>query len=124
MRKYYELDSVMFAYYPNDNLATLIETGLQTNSKETGDVWIEYKRNTYLCCALGLAVVGKYGQAKGYQLFHETFNETGDWLETLARLLPATHEEITLVNDLHCVGMSAENIATLLGGNHVLSTEM
>lgn len=89
-----------------EQLAEWIEIGLKKD-KVTEDheypLNRPYHRTEYRCCALGLALTGKFGcPEKAYLALHERVEAQQDYLSAFAYLLDIPRERSETIDHEHC----------------------
>lgn len=98
----------------NAELAGLIECGLATpNVKECHTQWMFKEDNgTFHVCALGLALIGKYGGAEdAYKEYKREAHATEQFpLETIHKLINISFDMTFAIDSTHCQGISAMQI--------------
>jgi hypothetical protein len=105
----------MAVFFKNNRIAGYIRKGLRMNVEESKDCWLDSFDGQYYACALGLAVIGKFGLRKGSKIFYENLNRN-DYAELKAfseilQIQPLLVEEIS---KLHNMGLPAIEIAECL----------
>ena len=97
-----------------EELAEFIERRLaMPNVKECNTQWMFKEDNgTFHVCALGLALIGKYGGAEdAYKEFERENHATEQFpLETIHKLLCISFEMTFAIDSAHCQGISATQI--------------
>lgn len=108
----------MSVFFKNNRIAFYIRTGL-TRVEESRADWLSNNNGQFLACALGLAIVGKFGSFAGHSAFMSGLvKHDGDEIAAIAELLeikPLLAEEIS---KLHVLEVPAIEIAECLEFEH------
>jgi hypothetical protein len=109
----------MAVFFSNKRIAGYIRIGLKTDVKETQTTWLAFHNNEYSACALGLAIIGKFGLYKGIVAFNEQLLKTdGKVIPAIASILEIDPLLADEINKLHNLDVPAEEISEYLEFEH------
>lgn len=104
----------MSVFFRNKRIATYIRTGL-TRVEESKADWLCNDTGKFLACALGLAIVGKYGSFNAHGLYMKgLIKHQGNEINAISEILEINPLLASEINKLHQLDVPAEEIAECL----------